>query len=209
MITELKKTHSRIKLQIESRLDEFKRNTGGEKFNNELFFCLLTPQSEARRCWETVKLLKRDGVIYKSSAVSISKMLSRVRFKNKKAKYLIETRKKIMKGNGASLESIIKRSPDFFLLRDWLVKNINGMGYKEASHFLRNIGKGENIAILDRHILKNLKKLGVIQHIPSSMTRNRYMEIEQKMRKFSEEIGISLSHLDLLFWYMEKGEIFK
>ena len=29
------------------------------------------------------------------------------------------------------------------------------MSYKEASHFLRNIGFGENIAILDRHILKN------------------------------------------------------
>jgi N-glycosylase/DNA lyase len=83
------------------------------------------------------------------------------------------------------------------------------MGYKEASHFLRNIGMGEDLAILDRHILKNLKILGVISEIPVSLTRNKYLEIEIKMRDFAENVKIPMSHLDLLLWYKETKEIFK
>ncbi len=83
------------------------------------------------------------------------------------------------------------------------------MGYKESSHFLRNIGFGDDIAILDRHILKNLVKYGVIKEIPKSLTDKKYLEIEQKMKKFSEEAEIPFSHLDLLWWSEETGEIFK
>ena len=48
-------------------------------------------------------------------------------------------------------------------LRNWLAKNVKGYGLKEAGHFLRNIGISDNkITILDRHILRNLKKLNII-----------------------------------------------
>ena len=89
------------------------------------------------------------------------------------------------------------------------MKNVNGLGYKETSHFLRNIGLGKNFAILDRHILKNLKRYGVIKSIPKTLTRKKYLEIERKMKKFSEKIKIPLAELDLLFWSEETGEIFK
>lgn len=54
------------------------------------------------------------------------------------------------------------------------------MSYKEASHFLRNVGFGENIAILDRHILRNLVKLEVIDELPKTLTPKLYLEIEEK-----------------------------
>jgi N-glycosylase/DNA lyase len=84
-----------------------------------------------------------------------------------------------------------------------------GLGYKEASHFLRNIGLGEDLAILDRHILKNLMLLGVIREVPTSLSRKTYLEIERKMTAFSKEAGIPMSKLDLLLWYKEAGEVFK
>ncbi len=93
--------------------------------------------------------------------------------------------------------------------REWLVANILGLGYKEASHFLRNIGRGEEIAILDRHILKNLHRHGVIEKVPDSLSKKEYMRIEGLMKGFSKRTGIPLAHLDLLFWSMETGEIFK
>ena len=93
--------------------------------------------------------------------------------------------------------------------REWLVSNVKGFGYKEASHFLRNIGFGSDIAILDRHILKNLKKHGVINEIPKTITKKNYFEIENRMRDFSKRSGIPMAHLDLLFWSNETGEIFK
>ena len=83
------------------------------------------------------------------------------------------------------------------------------MGYKEASHFLRNIGMGERLAILDRHILKNLVLLGVLDEVPMSMNANRYLEIEKRLLDYSDKIKIPADHLDLLLWYKETGEIFK
>jgi len=84
-----------------------------------------------------------------------------------------------------------------------------GLGYKEASHFLRNIGLGEELAILDRHILKNLALLGVIEEVKSSPTKKAYLQIEKKMTKFSRQVGIPMGELDLLLWYKEAGEVFK
>ncbi|HDD57123.1 MAG TPA: hypothetical protein ENF43_01225 [Thermoplasmatales archaeon] len=135
--------------------------------------------------------------------------LKGVRFKKNKAKYIIEARKTFTRENEIRIKSVISSFSDSKKAREWLVKNVKGMGYKEASHFLRNIGFGEDLAILDRHILKNLRLLGVIEDIPKTLTKKRYMEIENKMRKFSRKIGIPLSHLDLLFWSKETGEIFK
>lgn len=63
-------------------------------------------------------------------------------------------------------------------------ENIKGLGCKEASHFLRNIGLGNDMAILDIHILGNLKRYKVIEEIPSSISRKNYLNIEDKMRKF-------------------------
>jgi len=93
--------------------------------------------------------------------------------------------------------------------REWLVKHIKGLGYKEASHFLRNIGVGEKFAILDRHIMRNLIKFKVIEKLPKSMSPKIYIEIEQKMKQFANKNKIPLCELDLLFWSMETGSIFK
>ncbi|MEK9139334.1 MAG: DNA lyase, partial [Bacteroidota bacterium] len=92
--------------------------------------------------------------------------------------------------------------------RAWLVKNVKGLGWKEASHFLRNIGH-HNLAILDRHILKNLKRHNVIRTLPKTLTAKRYLTIEKKFLAFSQHLGISMDELDLLFWSRETGEILK
>jgi len=89
------------------------------------------------------------------------------------------------------------------------VQNVKGIGYKEASHFLRNIGFEQNLAILDRHIVRNLQFVGVIKEIPGSLSKGRYFEIEKRMMEFSKAVQIPMSHLDLVLWYKETGEIFK
>ena len=108
-----------------------------------------------------------------------------------------------------SLRSAIAGFPSHAAAREWLVENVKGLGYKEASHFLRNIGLGEDLAILDRHILKNLVLLGVIAKVPGSPTKRIYLEIEKEMAAFSEKAGIPMRELDLLLWYKEAGEVFK
>lgn len=199
------------KREILSRLDEFDRKweEGDEEIFAELAFCLLTPQSKAKSCWEAILTIKDQKLLLKGTADEIKGRLRCVRFHNKKALYLVEARSLFLDNGRMSIKPLLKGFADVHECRDWLVKNIRGLGYKEASHFLRNIGFGEKISILDRHILRNLNLLDVIEEIPESLSRAKYLQIEKNMTDFSREVNIPLSHLDLLLWYKETGEIFK
>jgi len=198
--------------EIRLRLDEFKRiwHENSEKdIFAELIFCILTPQSRAKSCWNAVNNLLDRNLLLKGDVNKIAKELSGVRFKNKKAEYIIEARKLFTINGRISIRPKMRQFDEINGAREWMVQNVKGIGYKEASHFLRNIGLGENLAIFDRHILKNLHLLGVIDEIPVSLSKQRYFEIESKMTKFANKINIPMSHLDLVLWFKETGEIFK
>jgi len=212
LLRDISKIYSSIKKEIEDRLNEFtivwEKGTEENLFS-ELAFCLLTPQSKAKMCWESICTLIEKNYLIDGSEEEILDCLYGVRFKYKKSKYLIEVREVFNASGKISIRREIDRFNSPLEAREWLVKNVKGMGYKEASHFLRNIGKGQDLAILDRHILKNLKLLNVIEKIPDSIPPKKYLELEQTMREFSKEIGIPLDHLDIVLWYKETKEIFK
>ena len=211
-VEEIKRIYLSIKDKIKFRLDEFNQILKTSKDENifaELVFCILTPQSKAKSCWSAVKNLLYSDLLLKGDANRVANELSRVRFRYKKAKYIIEARKTFSSNGQISIKPKIEQLVKNKNERDWLVNNVKGIGYKEASHFLRNIGLGEKFAILDRHVLKNLKLLEIIKEIPESLSKKRYLEIENKMKNFADIIKIPISHLDLLLWYKETGEIFK
>jgi len=201
------------KKAIIARLREFEflhRRAREEEIFQELCFCLLTANANAVKCHDAICDLKKTGLILKGACPRIRPYLKgRVRFHNKKAEFIVGARKLFKIGRGVVLRHRIDPK-DIVATRDWLVENVKGLGYKEASHFLRNIGLGSDIAILDRHILKNLKRHGVISKIPPSVgSRKIYLDIEDKMRAFSRRIRIPMSHMDLLFWSIQTGFIFK
>ncbi|MFH1305171.1 MAG: N-glycosylase/DNA lyase [Candidatus Omnitrophota bacterium] len=206
----LKSEYRKKKKHIEERLNEFRRVGAGanEDIFAELCFCLLTPQSRAVYCDKAVKELKREGLLLKGSEGVVKSRLKGVRFPNNKAAYLVAARK-LFKSKGAPDVKSKIDAGDIFKTREWLVTNVKGLGYKEASHFLRNIGLGGDIAILDVHVLKSLKERGVIKKVPASISKKVYLETEEKMRVFSRKINIPLEALDLLFWSGETGFIFK
>jgi len=208
-IEELAKLYLPIKPQIESRLQDFSRiwkEASEEELFRELVFCLLTPQSKARTCWRAVERLERKCMIREAGPEEITRELMGVRFNLRKGEYICLARSRF---SSCSLRDTLAGFSDAFAAREWLVANIKGLGYKEASHFLRNIGLGGDLAILDRHILKNLALLGVIEEVPASPSKKMYLEIEKKMIDFSREAKMPMSHLDLLLWYKEAGEVFK
>ncbi|MCK4265146.1 hypothetical protein KAW80_02185 [Candidatus Babeliales bacterium] len=63
------------------------------------------------------------------------------------------------------------------------MKNIKGIGYKEASHFLRNVGYND-VAIIDRHVLRFLKREKLIQEIPKTTTPKKYLAFEKILSGF-------------------------
>lgn len=210
-LEKLKEIYLTKQSEIKKRLGEFKKiwNKGSEEdVFVELIFCILTPQSRAISCWNSIKRFLDRNLLLKGDADNIAKNLSGVRFRYKKADYIIKARKLFTVKGRISVRSKIKQFNDKDA-REWLVQNVKGIGYKEASHFLRNIGLGENLAILDRHILKNLKLVGEIDKIPDSLSRKRYIKIEKGMKTFAKKINMPIAHLDFVMWYKETGEIFK
>ncbi len=210
-ISELKQFYEKQKDPVQKRLQEFRQVLERDDHDvfAELCFCLLTPQSSAKTCWAAVTRLKEKSLLLKGAPGELEPLLNDVRFNESKAKYIVQAREQFSKNGDLQVKPHLRSFVNNYELREWLVENVNGLGYKEASHFLRNVGLGEEFAILDRHILRNLKDFGVLPEIPTSLTKKRYLEIEEKVRRFSRQIGIPMGELDLLLWSKETGWIFK
>jgi N-glycosylase/DNA lyase len=189
---------------IRQRLVDFAR-VPPEEYFYELVYCLLTPQSSAVNASKAVERLRAAEFISKETdPVPVLRHKSHyIRFHNTKSRHLREAKETFPR---IALKLCNGTPPHE--LRAWLVANVRGLGWKEASHFLRNIGY-RNCAILDRHILKNLKRYKVVGRIPKVLTAKRYRAIETRFALFARETGITMDELDLLFWSSETGEILK
>jgi len=197
--------------EIKQRLLEFRNmlNESNERIFAELAFCICTPQTKATSAWDAIKNLMQNGLLFKGSSEEIAPFLEKVRFRKNKAKYIVEARKKFTIEGKIQIKEFLLSFVDPLELREWLVENIKGMGMKEASHFIRNIGLSDNqLAILDKHVLKNLKELNVIKDLPKSLSKKKYLKIEEEMKRFANGIGIPLDELDLLLWSKETGFVF-
>jgi len=187
---------------VSVRMREFAvagRNPVREVFK-ELCFCIMTANCGAKKCWDIQREIG-DGFLT-LPVKSLEKKLRDCgyRFPNR-AEYIVAARAKM-----SGLEDALKTfSGDG--LRDWLVKNIKGLGMKEASHFLRNIGHTD-YAIIDFHIIDALKRYGIIRR-PKTMTKKKYVEIEGLLRNLAGKLNLSLAELDLYLWYLETGEVLK
>lgn len=197
---EIKNKYEEHKKEIKTKLSEFETLPEPE-YLYELFFCILTPQSKAEKCWQAVEEIKTCE-IEKSRLETCLK--TKTRFHRNKTRYLLEAANK-----WPTINKLINSNKSPKEIRDNLVIKVKGLGMKEASHFLRNIGKSKNsLAILDRHILRKLIELKIINSEVKLNNKN-YIEIENKMKDFSANIKIPLDELDLLFWKIESGRIFK
>lgn len=195
---------SDIKCLVESKVKEFKenRNKPITEIFKELCFCILTANFSAEKSIEIQRIIG-DGFITLPENELEEKLRSLGhRYPTLRARYIVEARKFIHQ-----LDSILKSSPNEKDLRKWLTRNIKGIGYKEASHFLRNIGF-MNLAIIDFHIVNLLLKYGLIDK-PKTLTRRRYMDIERILSEVAEKTGLRLGELDLYLWYIETGKILK
>ncbi|MFO8062026.1 MAG: N-glycosylase/DNA lyase [bacterium] len=210
-IDDLKAAYRRIKPDIVRRLKEFRgiyESRDFEKIQHEMMFCILTPQSKAKVCWSCIEELIDSEDVGSISKNKLREYIKPVRFYNNKTEHMYQLLENIRSG-AIDIDELVYSSMDIVERRDLIVKTVKGYGYKEASHFLRNIGLGEDIAILDRHILRNLTRHGIINKTPKAISRKKYLEMEKRMSALSGDIHIPIAHLDILFWYNETGGIFK
>jgi len=194
---------SGVKSLVDSRLQEFKQL--GEQSSNELYkelcFCTLTANFDAERSI-AIQQTVCDAFLH----MNPKKLEARLRelgyrYPNR-ASYIDESRK--FKN---VLKDVISSFQDEADLREWLALNIKGLGFKESSHFLRNIGF-QNLAIVDFHIVDLLAKHKLIEK-PKAISKKRYLEIEQILNSIADKLGMSLAELDLYLWFLETGKVLK
>ncbi len=211
-IADLKRDYRSKKQAIVLRLSEFKAvyEKGDRAIFEELCYCILTAGSSAKMGMRTIEALK--DILHTGSVTELQRraMLSRVRFWRMRPSYIVQTREYLKDACGMKLRRLIESLDDRHARRDFFAtnKSIKGLGYKEASHFLRNIGFS-GYAILDKHILNSLCEMGVISKQLRPTTRAGYLEIENELEQFSYETGIDMDHMDLLLWSRKTGEILK
>jgi N-glycosylase/DNA lyase len=194
---------SEVKELVDTRIKEFEemRKKSSEEIFKELCFCILTANFNAEK---SIKIQKEigDGFLFldkKELEIKLKELGHR--FPETRASYIVEARK-----FKDSLKNVLENLKEEEI-REWLVKNVKGLGYKEASHFLRNIGY-KNFAIIDFHILDLLEKFGLIKK-PKTMTRKRYIEIESLLREIARKAGLNLAELDLYLWFLETRKVLK
>ncbi|MFH1505467.1 MAG: N-glycosylase/DNA lyase [archaeon] len=190
-----------VGLLVDKRINEFKtfeKKTNRDWFS-ELCFCLMTANWKAE---ESIKLQQELG---HSGFCEMEHDKLRDFLKKKGHRFWPQRAERIVLARQhEKIKDIIQdeREP-----REWLVYNIKGLGYKEASHFLRNVGY-DDYAIVDFHIVDLLVKEGIIEK-PKSLTKNKYLEIEKVLKTIGKKMGLSLAELDLYLWYLETGKILK
>lgn len=142
---ELLEEYAKKRDEIGEKLFEFKQmmEENDERVFAELAFCICTPQSKATTAWNAIGSLMKNGLLYRGSDEEIEPFLNAVRFRKNKASYIIETRKKFTVDNRLQIKEFIQSFVDPLELREWLVENVKGLGMKESSHFIRNIGLSE------------------------------------------------------------------
>ena len=211
-IDELRRDYSAKKPLIVKRLAEFRTvyEKGDRAIFEELCYCILTAGSSAKMGMRTVTALK--DILRSGSEKELQQRAQahRLRFSRLRPSYIYHTREYLDEVCGLKLKRLIGSFDSRHERRDFFAKNkgVKGLGYKEASHFLRNIGF-PGYAILDKHILNSLREMGVIGPRMRSTTRAGYLAIEMKLAQFAKEIGIDMDHLDLLLWSRKTGEILK
>jgi N-glycosylase/DNA lyase len=212
-IEELRKSYRGKRGTIRARLAEFAavwEAADDARLFEELVFCIFTAGASARMGLNSVERVRphlRAGTHDRLTSV----LLGAHRYPRARAGYIVATRRYLKDDCRMQLRARLESfGDDRDARRDFLAANpgVKGIGYKEASHYLRNVGY-RGYAILDKHILRTLAEFGVIDAPDPPATRRKYLAIEEQMKRFAADIKIDFDELDLLLWSNKTGEILK
>ena len=211
-VEKILEAHRARRAEIRARLEEFAevwRGASDARLWEELVFCIFTAGASARmglRSVEAVRALLPRGTHEELAGA----LQSKHRYPRARSGYIVVTREYLEGDCRMRLRERLEGFTDPLERRDWLARErgIKGLGYKESSHFLRNVGL-RGYAILDKHILRCLAEIGVIESPQPPSTRARYLATEERLRGFARDVRIDFDELDLVLWSMKTGEILK
>ena len=211
-IEKIKAAHAERRAEIQAKLAEFEniwKTETDERLWEEMVFCFFTGGCSARMGLRSIEAV-RPILLTGNHDELMNALVGKHRYPRARSGYIVASRDFLQEHCGLKLREKLDGFEDDLARRDWLVKEkrIKGLGYKEASHYLRNIGL-KGYAILDKHVLRSLAELGIIEDPKPPNTRTRYLAIEQRLKQLAEMTEIDFDELDLVLWSMKTGEILK
>lgn len=211
-IENIRSTYAERRDDIRSRMADFDRlmESGTDlNFWEEMVFCFFTGGCSARMGLNSLEAVK--DLLLTGTQEQLAGALRGVhRYPNARARYIVASRDFLREHCRMELRNRLNGFSCMTERRDWLARErrIKGLGYKEASHYLRNVGfKG--YAILDKHVLNCLVELKIIDEAKPPNTRSRYLTIEEKVKDLADRAGVDFDELDLVLWSMKTGVILK
>lgn len=128
------------------------------------------------------------------------------RFPNIRAKNIVGATETLYVKN-FGLVRILEKEKSEQETRCFLAKNISGVGLKEASHFLRNIGYSESLAIIDTHVIAFLEDIEALpQDTIRTVTPPIYMRLERILQELCISLNLNLSTFDMAIWHYMRGK---
>lgn len=215
---EVKQHYTGNQEEIKERLEEFEDLRDATDYRKflELVFVILTSQTEAEKAWKAAESLDERNLILEGDREQIARILeaNEVQYERNKADYIVKNREKLSQPTLSNPTNELKLGEkidenNHQRSREWLAENIDGIKWKGASHFLRNIGYGNGFAIISGHIVTQMHDLGVIKSAERPGNQDEYVDLEQKLKDFSNQVDIDIKALDLVLWSMKTGKVFK
>ncbi len=208
----IKRTHQERREEIADRIREFRsiwQSADDEKLWEEMVFCFFTGGCSAKMGMRAITAV-RPHLMTGDHEILMNALVGVHRYPRARSRYVVQSREFLTEHCNMELRRRLDSFDCHFERRDWLVKEkgIKGLGYKEASHFLRNIGLS-GYAILDKHVLNCLAELKIIDEPKPPNTRSRYLTIEGKLKQLASDLEIDFDEMDLVLWSMKTGEILK
>ena len=215
------------KLQNKPDIRKIWETSREEELWKELCFCILSGNVSYELATSTTEKLYEKGFldydwILKSSS-AFSKMfefldssnfeprkkngdLRKYRYPKKRAQEIVKAARTIYSSN--SIKQILIDDEDDVNIRSYFYHNISGLGIKESSHFLRNIGFTDSLAIIDVHVMNFLKELYLVEKIDNStLSEKNYIIIERIIQNLSDYHGLNLAIFDLAIWYYMRSKV--
>lgn len=211
-VEKIRAAHRARRRAIRERLSEFdalRREATDARLWEELVYCIFTAGASARMGLRSVDAVRE--LLGAAGHDELAEALTGVhRYPRARSGYIVVTREYLTLNCGMRLRERLESFGDAVERRDWLARErgVKGLGYKEASHFLRNVGY-RGYAILDKHIARSMAEIGVFDSPAPPATRARYLDAEERLRRFARDLRIDFDELDLVLWSMKTGEILK
>ena len=208
-IEDLRNLYDEKKDSIQAQLDEFdeiRKQADDRRILEELVFCILTSAVGPKVGARSLDAIK--DILLEASPEELIVKLTGVHKYPEKAYYIVHTRDYLKSEYGLRMNDLVNSFKDPLELREFFAinKDIKGLGLTQASHFLRNIGR-KGYAILDRNVVRSLYDLEVLDNPKPPTTKKKYLDAEERMQGFADELEVSIEELDMLLWSKKTGHI--